>query len=681
MSQHVYLLDEKVRELISAGEVVERPASVVKELVENSLDAGATKIDVDIGNNGISSITVTDNGKGMDREDIPVAFLRHATSKIHLVSDLDAIGSLGFRGEALAAICAVSKVTLVTKTAENSIGYKYRIEGGKEIYFEECGAPDGTTISVEDIFYNTPARMKFLKKDVAERNAVEQLLWHMAMTYPNVSFRLLRDGKITMRTTGQGIYATIFDLYPRDIATRMKKVQLTSDYGVSVEGYVCDPKDARASRSLQHVSVNGRYIKNKGIQSAAEEAYRSFVMVGRYPAFVLYVKLPLEDVDVNVHPAKTEIRFKNERQVTGTVYNAIRTTITETARNTDDILKTDNNDVNQGTLPPATGIRTESSPETAVKNDSIEKGKTTDRLPEASEVSLRKPETAEIIPEIETIRSNSGFESVKLNNITGANNIKRPEYSVLDVEVDDADAAKMARNTAVPAVSDVSVSHNSSEAPAVKNETQSQKSSTSDEEYASSFIPEPGIHLRVLGQAYKTYIIAENDDQLVFIDMHAAHERILFEKFRNEHQSVESQILLTPYIVSVELDEKNVLLDNGEALRNLGFVIEEFGTREVAVREIPTYLKETGIENAVVQIADALLDNSDDVTFEAREWLMHSVACRAAIKAGHVTPMEEMVELTEKIICGDVPKFCPHGRPVYFTLTKNEIEKRFGRIQ
>ena len=321
---YVHVLDDRVRELISAGEVVERPASVVKELVENSLDAGADRIDIELRGNGLSSISVTDNGRGFEKEDIRVAFMRHATSKISTADDLNAIGTLGFRGEALAAIAAVSRVRLSTKTPDSFSGYRYVIEGGREISLEECGTPNGTSIMVSDIFYNTPARMKFLKKDVAEGNACEQLIWHMALSEPDVSFRLVREGKLTVRTTGQGLYSAIFDLYPREVASSMKEISVTSEENVTVSGFAASPSQSRASRSLQHISVNGRFIRNRAIQAAAEEAYKGFIMQGKFPSFVISVTVPLDSVDVNVHPAKTEVRFTNERAVTRAVYRAVR---------------------------------------------------------------------------------------------------------------------------------------------------------------------------------------------------------------------------------------------------------------------------------------------------------------------------------------------------------------------
>ena len=331
---YVHVLDDRVRELISAGEVVERPASVVKELVENSLDAGATRIDIELRDHGITMISVTDNGNGLLYDDIRMAFMRHATSKITDADDLDAIGSLGFRGEALASIAAVSRVRMTTKTPDNVTGYRYIIEGGKEISLEECGTPTGTNVTVSDLFYNTPARMKFLKRDVAEGNACEQLIWHMALTYPDVSFRLVREGKLALRTTGQGLYAAIFDLFPRDVAASMQPIDYVSDEGVVVSGYISSPSMSRASRSLQHISVNGRYVRNRSIQSSAEEACRGFIMQGKFPAFVISVTVPLDAVDVNVHPAKTEIRFMSERAVTRAVYRGVREAVEGAGRST-----------------------------------------------------------------------------------------------------------------------------------------------------------------------------------------------------------------------------------------------------------------------------------------------------------------------------------------------------------
>ena len=612
---YIHVLDKNVRELISAGEVVERPASVVKELVENSLDASATFIEVSLFRNGLDCIQVKDNGKGFEKDDVEVAFLRHATSKINSADDLFNIGSFGFRGEALAAISAVSKVQLVTRSKNDEIGTKYIIEGGVPVSLSDTGAPEGTLIQVRDLFYNTPARMKFLKKDIAEGNAVEQLLIHLALSNPDVSFQLNRDDKTTLKTSGQGLYNAIFELYPRDMSSNLIKVEYNSDNGILVNGYLVEPRYSRPSRSLQHLSINGRYIKNRTIQASVEEACRSFVMQGKYPVFVLDVILPLSEVDVNVHPAKTEVRFKNEREVTSAVYHAIQNAI-------------------QGTFDKADNYVFSN---VISSNDNT--SKQVDTHFRSNENSIIRPSNAVMQP------------------------LKKDSFRKEQVTYADTD---------LPFQSITNTN--------LKNTIKPLETETKYYSFEENLLGDQASTLRVLGEVFQTYIIAQNDTNLVIIDMHAAHERILFEELRKSNMNVESQLLLEPVIITLLPNEKQALFDNADLLSNLGFMIDEIGQKEVAVREIPTYLSMNGVETAIVEIAEQLVNSREDLTFDAKEWLLHSVACRAAIKAGHKASKEEMISLTSKIMCGSVPKYCPHGRPVYMMLSKTEIEKSFGRL-
>ncbi|MBQ8994968.1 MAG: hypothetical protein IJ091_04055, partial [Oscillospiraceae bacterium] len=527
----------------------------------------------------------------------------------------------GFRGEALAAISAVSKVQLVTKSINDSIGTKYIIEGGTPVSLTETGAPDGTIIQVKELFYNIPARMKFLKKDVAEGNAVEQLLIHLALSNPDVAFVLNRDGKITIKTSGQGLYSTIFELYPREMSSNLIEVNYASEGGIVVKGYLVEPKYSRPSRSLQHISINGRYIKSRTIQAAVEEACRTFVMQGKFPVFVIDVLMDLSDVDVNVHPAKTEVRFKNEREVTGAVYHAIQNS-----------LQTKNDSVGTYKFERAEIIDHPSQDPEHYRRDFVFSPATT----------VTRPSDAVMRP----IRKE-------------ANEYRAPEKSEhtdYDLPFEQITNAKL------------------------KNTIHEIERETPQYEFEDQLLGDKKSTLRVLGEIFKTYIVAQNDENLILIDMHAAHERILFEELRKKDIKIESQLLLEPVIISMTVSEKQSLLDNEKSLDALGFSIDEMGQNEVAVREIPTYLKMDGVEAAVLEMADQLVDAREDLTFEAKEWLMHSVSCRAAIKAGHHASDEELVSLTEKILCGSVPKYCPHGRPVYTMFSKTDIEKSFGRI-
>ena len=656
---YIQLLDDKVRELIAAGEVVERPASVVKELVENALDAGADKIDVELRRNGIGSIQVTDNGKGIHPDDIKTAFLRHATSKIREAADLDAIGSLGFRGEALAAIAAVSRVRMVSRPKDAAEGCLYELEGGAETAFERCGAPFGTTITVSDLFFNTPARMKFLKKDVAEGNAVEQLLWHMALTEPNVAFRLVRDGKVVLRTSGQGLYAAVFDLYPREIAQSMVPVSFEGEGGVLVSGYVAAPRDARASRSLQHVSVNGRYIRSRAIQSAAEEACRGFVMQGRYPAFVLQLLLPLDDVDVNVHPAKTEVRFRSERAVTSAVYHGVRAAVSHSASQVAELQQE----------MPASG---EAEPELALPAlpEMLQQALQSAEEPEQQETAL--PELPQLPDYLQTDAFAPQPAAEAEKDIFGKLP-QLPDFLQAAMESDLSDLPFMA--FAAPQKAAPEQPQYVAQQPSLYDAYNAKQPAQPMQQTALEAAP-----IKIIGELFSTYILCEAGEQLILIDMHAAHERILFEKLRAAEGAVESQLLLEPITVSVSLQELQALMENTDALQKLGFAVEQFGEREVAVREAPTYLKTSAVADAVSEMAGSLAEGRQTLTFEAREWLLHSVACRAAIKAGHKAPREEMAALANEILLGSVPKYCPHGRPVYVAFSRAELEKRFGRL-
>lgn len=647
----IHLLDANVRELISAGEVVERPASVVKELIENSLDAGATKIEVELKRNGLGAITVTDNGKGIDKEDIPYAFLRHATSKIEYAEDLNCIGTLGFRGEALAAICAVSKVRLITRTAESPMGYLYTIEGGQAMSLQECGAPLGTSITVSDLFYNTPARMKFLKKDVSEGNAVENVIWHVALTNPSVSFKLIRDGKQTLRTSGQGLYSAIFDLFPRETAGRMIPVSF-KDENVLVEGYVSSPDDAKASRNLQHICVNGRYIKSRTIQSAVEEAYRSFIMQGKFPGYVLSVWIPYEEVDVNVHPAKTEIRFTNERAVSSAAYKAVRTAIASAASKA--VLD----------IPENAGT---------VQEHPEAHGKAADVAADAK----NRTNTFSFVYEYNDrayLKHGHGIHPDKTLN----HDNEKTDPLLKDDPLFEGLFYDRETNDSVSNVQELETGNEDLTDKRVREQQESKVVQETLQGFEDD-AHEAKAELKAIGTLFDTYIISQYGDEVYFIDMHAAHERILYEQLRTQNM-INSQMLLDPVVVSLSRDEKESLTENENVLLKLGFVVESIGEREIVVRGIPTYLKESAAEDAVTEIAAEMASGKEDITFEAREWLYHSMACRAAIKAGHKCPEKEMISLTAKILCGDVPKYCPHGRPVYFRMTKSEIEKKFGRI-
>ncbi|MEA4912073.1 MAG: DNA mismatch repair endonuclease MutL [Oscillospiraceae bacterium] len=647
----IRVLDKNVCEQIAAGEVVERPASVIKELVENAVDAGATCVEVELRRSGLELMRVSDNGCGIAREEVPTAFLRHATSKIRTESDLESIATLGFRGEALAAICAVARVKLVTKRPVDALGTAYCIEGGAQTDYDETGAPDGTSVYVRDLFFNTPARMKFLKKDVHEGNAVQSVVEQQALAHPEVAFKLTRDGKLAFTSPGTGdLRAAVYSVFPRDAADNLVELAYETN-GVAVAGYVTAPGFARASRGYQFVFINGRFVKSRGVCAAAEEACRGLVMAGKYPCFALALRVPFEDVDINVHPAKTEVRFKNERAVTSAVYAAVRAAVADAAVHAVE---------RQSDLAPAAkpiyAVLSEKPDDSTASADAVtDNGKTgrknesfLDFWPETDGSAPARTPLKETLAQPGTQRNPEGGEDAA------------PWFIASDAAAAGAGAG---RGTAEEQAG------SNDRAAAQMRQTRLGAQALPGEE-----------DIRVLGELFDTYIVAQRGDTALFIDKHAAHERLLYEEIKTSDIEKMRQLLLEPIVLTLPAEEKTALLENAPLLEGLGFVIGDFGGREVCVREIPTYFSIETVSAAVEKIAARLCGFSNDLTTDEREWLVHSTACRAAIKAGGRTPTYELQRLCEDILSRDVPKFCPHGRPVFFTMDKKEFEKRFGRI-
>ena len=672
----IKVLDRQVAELIAAGEVVERPASVIKELVENSIDAGATQITVEIQNGGITFMRVTDNGSGIAREDIKTAFLRHATSKVDKVDDLDSIATLGFRGEALASVAAVARVELLT-CKKGETGSKYAISGGEEEFIEDAGCPIGTTIIVRDLFFNTPARMKFLKKDVSESNAVAGVIDKIALSHPEISFRFIRDGKNTLTTPGDNdLKATAYAVFGREFANSLIKVDYTFN-NMSVSGFVGSPLSARANRNMQHFYINGRYIKSKNLMAALEQACKNSVMVGKFPSCVLNLSIPYNLVDINVSPSKTEARFADERAVFNIVYYAVKSALTE-GDNRPEIkpqriipnavqgeqislhkteTTTKQSSVIDNPLNNFEPEKTNQSPlySSVYATDSDFVGSTINLAPKSSE-----PNAEPFVLKSESV--------VKYTASIGRKNI--------DVFCDDEPEEKVVSSQTIQSESDYSIQSESEEVDQFAEPTAPQISATetvTDDD--DTDLPE----IRIIGEAFTTYILAEYGDSVVFIDKHAAHERILFEKIKqSEH---DSQMLLEPIAVPLAKEEYAAILDNLDLIIRTGFDVEDFGASSVIVRAVPTVLVGEDIKNLVYEMAGGFTDNKNSVEIEKLDWLYHNIACRAAIKAGSRSNPTEMAALAERIIRYDDIKYCPHGRPVAFILTKKELEKQFGRLQ
>ncbi|MBQ5890191.1 MAG: DNA mismatch repair endonuclease MutL [Clostridia bacterium] len=670
----IKVLDRQVAELIAAGEVVERPASVIKELVENSIDAGATQITVEIQNGGITFMRVTDNGSGIAREDIKTAFLRHATSKVDKVDDLDSIATLGFRGEALASVAAVARVELLT-CKKGETGSKYAISGGEEEFIEDAGCPVGTTIIVRDLFFNTPARMKFLKKDVSESNAVAGVIDKIALSHPEISFRFIRDGKNTLTTPGDNdLKATVYAVFGREFANSLIKVDYTFN-NMSVSGFVGSPLSARANRNMQHFYINGRYIKSKNLMAALEQACKNSVMVGKFPSCVLNLCIPYNLVDINVSPSKTEARFADERAVFNIVYYAVKSALTEGDNRPE--IKT------QRIIPNAVQGEQISlhKTETATKRSSIINNpldnfepEKTSKPPTYSSVYATDSDFVGSTVNLAPKSSESNAESlvmrsepvVKYTTSFGKKNIDvfcddEPEENVASTNLDRSEGD----HSAQPDQSIETVIE-----PTILQISTAETVNDDDDDLSE---------IRIIGEAFTTYILAEYGDSVVFIDKHAAHERILFEKIKqSEH---DSQMLLEPITVPLAKEEYAAILDNLDLIIRTGFDVEDFGASSVIVRAVPTVLVGEDIKNLVYEMAGGFTDNKNSVEIEKLDWLYHNIACRAAIKAGSRSNPAEMAALAERIIRHDDIKYCPHGRPVAFILTKKELEKQFGRLQ
>ncbi len=617
----INVLPKSIAELIAAGEVVERPASIVKEAVENSIDAGATHITVEIQHGGITYIRIADNGCGIAAEDVPKAFLRHATSKIEKAVDLDQISTLGFRGEALAATSAVSRVELFTKTVDEDFGTHYKIEGGQEVLNEEVGCPDGTTLIIRDLFYNTPARMKFLKKDSSEGTTVSAVVERAALSHPEISFRLIRDGKQTFNTSGDGKLASAaYSVLGREISGTLIPVDLTID-GIRVYGLACKPVHCRASRSYQFTFLNGRYVQSGTVTAASEQAYKNSAMVGKFPVFILCVNVPYETVDVNVHPAKTQVRFSDEKRVFTAVYNAVK------------------NAILSGDTRPQIDMAPPKK-NTFVHMTAEEYRQTAVKLPVQEK---KEPARPVISKPTEPMRLQSDQKPFFLRDEFKPNIPEKKNVSIIRQE------------------------------PEKTVEIKTDNADTEEKEYS------PKEEIKLIGEAFNTYIVAQKGECIYLLDKHAAHERILFNELKAK-QKIEVQQLLVPITVRLMSEEYNAVTSNLGLLAEHGFEVDDFGNESVVVRAIPALLGRDDAESIITEAAQSLAQKGN-VDIERIDDILHSVACKAAIKAGYITSDLERLNLAIRVLSDNEIMYCPHGRPVAFELKKNQLEKYFGRIQ
>lgn len=646
----IQVLEQHVAELIAAGEVVERPASIVKELLENAVDAGAQKITVEIQQGGISYIRITDDGCGIEMEDLPKAFVRHATSKVHTARDLEAIGSFGFRGEALASIAAVSKVEVLSCTADALAGGRYVIHGSQEVSCEEAGCPVGTTIVVRDLFYNTPARMKFLKKDSTEASSIANIVDKIALGNPHIAFRFIKDGQLKLNTPGDGnLQSVIYAVYGREFASQLLQVDYTQEF-VHVSGFICQPSDSKATRNMQNFFINSRYVKSKTCVAAVEEAYKSSLMTGRFPACVLNVEVPLDAVDVNVHPAKIEVRFSNEKPIFSTVYHGCKEALN--ALNRTSFLQEAQTTAKEKLTPFALQDFDYTGRQQRFSSEQYQTKVTT-----APEKPVAAP--AFTRPVLQT----PAFE-------------EHPHTTML------ASPDLVPYRTAYTPPPEPSAAYRE-QPPVPSPHTVQQPSPPIGEQKDAAAVTvdcAEEADVCVIGELFGTYILVQYEQQLVLVDKHAAHERILYNQLKAAVDIGDRQMLISPLTVSLSKLEYRAAVDQPEVFLQFGLSVEDFGEGTVTVREVPTMLPLQAVAPSVQEIAAKLLAGSRELLPEAVDDLLHNMACRAAIKAHDRTTPFEMSELIQMIRQDSNVRFCPHGRPVAVTMSRTEIEKRFGRL-
>lgn len=644
----INVLDKHVAELIAAGEVVERPSSVIKELVENSIDAGATAITVEIKNGGTTFMRVADNGCGIMRDDVKVAFLRHATSKVKVQDDLDSISTLGFRGEALASISAVSHLELITKSENEDFGTRYVISGGEEVSFDDAGCPNGTTFIIRDLFYNIPARMKFLKTDMGEGNAVSNVIDKIALSHPEVSITYIKDSKQVLKTSGDGkLVSAIYAVYGRDFASGLIEVDYELN-GIKVEGYISKPQNARPNRNMQNFFINGRFVKSRTAMAAIEEACKGSVMVGKFPACVINISIPFGAVDVNVHPAKIEVRFVNERPVFDAVYHAVKSALNarDTRKNAVFTQQAPTAKVNPFELAQKV-FRERDEQKSAVVSVPVQKVSQVDKKPVINPFDLLDE------PEIVTLPKKVNF----------------------DVKVADVHNEVLETKAPVVKVPEVKITQE-----VIKVDTTAVIIEEKKEDIKPLFEQNEDVY-KYIGEAFKTYIIIEkNAKELILIDKHAAHERIIYEKLKTDKGNGYSQLLLEPISVTLNKIDYDSVISNISMFTETGFDVEDFGNGVVLVRSAPQYLYKEDIEQTIMEMAGYLTDHKKSIRTEQMDWIYHNVSCRAAIKAGNISTDRELIDIAKKVESDSSLRYCPHGRPLCIVIKKSEIEKQFGRV-
>lgn len=656
----IHVLDKKVADLIAAGEVVERPASIVKELVENAVDAGADSVTVEFSGSGAPYIRVSDNGRGMSPQDAEMAVLRHATSKIRTGEDLTAISTLGFRGEALAAISAVSKMNIITCEKGSGEGISVCFEAGDAVSREAVGCPQGTTVIVRDVFFNTPARMKFLKKDTTEAGAIVDTAQNLALSRPDVSIKLIRDGSIVFNTPGGGDMAgTVYSVLGADVFNGFLELKYNYN-GIDVTGYTCRPENARFNRSGQYFFLNGRCIRSRTICAAMEEAYRDSIMTRRFPAGVVYISVSPQTCDVNVHPAKTEVKFFSDKSIFDAVYFAVKTALSNNDKKPSlagAVKKQMVIDTPQGLAAITAAAAHDREMR---RTDSLYVGK----KPSIDVYAARPPYS-------ESERRATALRSPSMPYDTGGET-KAPAATEYIEENEAAESEKKLEltETTVPA------SVGGYEAPVPKPKAEEAPQVGADEPVIAEVLEKKP---RIVGEVFDTFIIVQNGDEMYLIDKHAAHERIIYERLLANKAEAQGQLLLEPVVVPLRAQELSCAMENADIFERAGFEIDEFGSNSLIVRQVPVELDGSDIKQLVMEMVDAVKRGSSDPRTSVEERIYHTVACKAAIKAGKTSQPMQLEALVDELLRLGSIRYCPHGRPVAAILTRSDIEKQLGR--
>ncbi len=634
----IAVLDQAVAELIAAGEVIERPSSIVKEVLENSIDAGATHIDIEIKNGGKTYIRVTDNGGGISGEDMPVAFLRHATSKIHGEADLQDIATLGFRGEALASICAVAEVEMTSKTPDEEFGNTLRMKAGEQTFFEQTGCPDGTTIIIRNLFYNVPARLKFLKKDASETASVSSVVEKIMLSHPEISFRYIADSVVKLSGGGDGkLENSVYAVFGREFALNVVPVDYTFN-GIRITGCITRASAGRATRAMQHFYVNNRFVKSKTCAAALEDGYHGSIMVGKFPGCVLNVDMSYSMVDVNVHPAKIEIRFSDEKAVYEAVYFAVKNTLLRC-----DALETQINAPIPMTPPP-------------------------------EDTSGAQVEFSERAPVMQDVKAKTDF-SPRYRNVFGG-----------ERDQPDIPPSKTPLKQAFPEPKEPETIPREEEREYVPEIDDAKESASAPQDEACLHVPADGSAelggIRFIGELFATYLVLESKEHMILLDKHAAHEKLIYDRLKKQTALGESQMLLVPLAVAMTGKEENAIFSHREQLEKLGFVFDDFGSSTLLIRAVPPILSGGQYDPfaALLEAAEKMEQHRNEITPQVIDEMLHSMACKAAIKAHDISSRDELLRLAREVLSDDTVRHCPHGRPILQFISQKEIERRFGRI-